>query len=69
MPLHARGNVEGTSGRVHASAQLRVKNVLHHDLLLVEPAAVVNVLGHNLNGALGVILVLLGHVHVVHEVD
>ena len=69
VSLHARRDVERTGGGVHARHVLAVEHLLEHDLLLVVPALVVDVLTRQLDRRLGVVLVHVGHVEIVEEVD
>eukprot|EP00982_Pelagococcus_subviridis_P002511 19187-Pelagococcus_subviridis.AAC.2 len=68
VTLHARRDVERPRGGVHRRHVLAVEHLLEDDLVLVVPAAVVDVLTRELDGRLRVVLVHEGHVDVVEKV-
>jgi len=67
---HARSNLgSAAAGWSHGCNYLQVAHVVLHDLLAIEPVAVVDPLTEQLDGWLGAELFLLGHVQVVNKRD
>jgi hypothetical protein len=67
--LEAGVDDERSGGGVHGGDVRGVGDLLHDELLLVIPMRVVEMLTHEGNSSLGLIGILLGHVHVIDEVE
>ncbi len=69
VPLQTCVYGKRPSSRVHAGHVLRVVNLLERELVTIVPVTVVEVLPDQSVRLHGEVLVYLGHVHIVNEVD
>jgi hypothetical protein len=67
--LEARVDDERSSSSVHGGDVLSVGDLLHDELLLIVPMAVIEMLSNESDSSLGFIRVKLGHVQVIDKVD
>jgi hypothetical protein len=67
--LKSRVNRERSSSGIHSGDILGSHDLSHHELLLVVPMGIVQMLTDQGDGGLGFIRIHLGHVKVINEVD